>query len=170
MVWTTPTARTTGELITASIWNTDVKDNLLLLKTSIANDGTLNATGGILRVPQLYNHVESFVGATISAGVLTLNLQYYNEFYVPLNQNITSFAFTNVPPTGGQFVTTCTLNLVGDGTQRSITWAGSGISIRFSGGGSPLSQPSAGNGRFDMVVLKTWDAASWFAAIFGQNM
>jgi hypothetical protein len=39
MVWTTPTARTTGELITASIWNTDLKDDLLLLKTSIGTDG-----------------------------------------------------------------------------------------------------------------------------------
>lgn len=32
MAWTTPTARTTGELITASIWNTDLKDNLIALR------------------------------------------------------------------------------------------------------------------------------------------
>lgn len=31
MTWTAPTTRTTGELITASIWNTDVVDNLAYL-------------------------------------------------------------------------------------------------------------------------------------------
>jgi len=169
MVWTTPTPRTTGELITASIWNTDLKDNLILLKTSIANDGTLNATGGILRFPQLYNHVESFIQTNISGGVLSLNLQYYNEIYVPLNQNITSFAITGTPFTGGQFVASCTLNFSGDGTQRTINWAGSGLAFRFSGG-VPLTQPTKDTGYFDIVVLKTWDGANWFAAIYGQHM
>lgn len=32
MAWTTPTTRTTGTLITASIWNTDLVDNLIYLK------------------------------------------------------------------------------------------------------------------------------------------
>lgn len=32
MAWTTPTQRNTGDLITASIWNTDLKDNLRYLK------------------------------------------------------------------------------------------------------------------------------------------
>jgi hypothetical protein len=32
MVWTAPTPRTTGELITASIWNTDLTDNLNALR------------------------------------------------------------------------------------------------------------------------------------------
>lgn len=33
MSWTAPTTRTTGELITAAIWNTDIVDNLNALKT-----------------------------------------------------------------------------------------------------------------------------------------
>lgn len=32
MAWTTPSVRSTGDLITASIWNTDLKDNLRYLK------------------------------------------------------------------------------------------------------------------------------------------
>lgn len=32
MAWTAPTTRSTGELITASIWNTDLVDNLVMLK------------------------------------------------------------------------------------------------------------------------------------------
>lgn len=33
MAWTTPSTRTTGTLITASIWNTDVVANLIYLKS-----------------------------------------------------------------------------------------------------------------------------------------
>lgn len=33
MAWTNPTSRAAGELVTASIWNTDVIDNLTYLKT-----------------------------------------------------------------------------------------------------------------------------------------
>jgi hypothetical protein len=33
MAWTAPTTRTTGELITAAIWNTDIVDNLNILKS-----------------------------------------------------------------------------------------------------------------------------------------
>lgn len=33
MAWTAPTTRATGDFITASIWNTDVVDNLSYLKT-----------------------------------------------------------------------------------------------------------------------------------------
>lgn len=32
MAWTAPTTRITGELVTASIWNTDIVDNLVFLK------------------------------------------------------------------------------------------------------------------------------------------
>lgn len=37
MAWTSPTTRTTGELITASIWNTDLTNNLLFLYTAAVN-------------------------------------------------------------------------------------------------------------------------------------
>ena len=35
MAWTAPTTRSTGDLITASIWNVDLKDNLDYLKTEV---------------------------------------------------------------------------------------------------------------------------------------
>lgn len=38
MAWTTPTTRITGELITATIWNTDIVDNLIYLKNEIDTD------------------------------------------------------------------------------------------------------------------------------------
>lgn len=52
MSWTTPTLRSTGDLITASIYNTDIISDLLLLKTSISNDGTTwNGTVGSTQSP-----------------------------------------------------------------------------------------------------------------------
>lgn len=49
MGWTGPTTRATGDLITASIWNTDIVDNLDALRTSldyaqITSDFTTTAT------------------------------------------------------------------------------------------------------------------------------
>lgn len=41
MSWTAPTLRSTGDLITASIYNTDLVNNLLFLKTPIDNNGHL---------------------------------------------------------------------------------------------------------------------------------
>jgi hypothetical protein len=40
--WSAPSLRTTGTLITASIWNNDLVNNILFLKTPIDNNGKLN--------------------------------------------------------------------------------------------------------------------------------
>lgn len=47
MAWTAPTTRATGDLITASIWNTDLTDNLAYLKTQtdLINTATPSITG-----------------------------------------------------------------------------------------------------------------------------
>lgn len=45
MSWTAPTTRTTGTLITASIWNTDVVDNLSYLKSQVSANAWLSAAG-----------------------------------------------------------------------------------------------------------------------------
>jgi len=39
MAWTNPTLRTSGELITANIWNTDLVDNLLFLGNTHDHSG-----------------------------------------------------------------------------------------------------------------------------------
>ncbi len=58
MAWTVPTVRATGELITASIWNTDLTDNLKYLKglsggVALENDLTLG-TGKKLTADEIY--------------------------------------------------------------------------------------------------------------------
>jgi hypothetical protein len=45
MAWTAPTTRSTGLLVTASIWNTDIVNNLLYLKASPTFDGNVTVSG-----------------------------------------------------------------------------------------------------------------------------
>jgi len=47
MGWTAPTTRSTGDLITASIWNVDLKDNLIFLKTKELWSPVTFGTNGI---------------------------------------------------------------------------------------------------------------------------
>lgn len=44
MAWTTPRSWVPGELVTALMLNTHIRDNLNILKTSINDDGTLNVS------------------------------------------------------------------------------------------------------------------------------
>lgn len=169
-MWTMPTPRTTGELITASIWNTDLRDNLVLLKTSIANDGKLDATGGLLRKPTIRNYVEDVQTVSIISGVLTLDLTYA-EFSIALNQNIASIAFTNSPWVAGT-ITTCTVAFVGDGTARTINWggaAGGAPFFRFSGN-QPFVPTCTPADVVDFVTMRTLNGTHWFPAVYGQRM
>lgn len=55
MAWTAPTTRTTGDLITASIWNTDMVDNMTYLQSVSIYTNLLFAIDGL--------------GAQISTGI-----------------------------------------------------------------------------------------------------
>lgn len=167
MPWTgDPFTAIPGQMMTAALWNAEVRDRLLLLKTSVANDGRLDSTSGVLRRPILFNFIEGWQNANAVAGVLTLDLTY-GEHVVVLNQNITSFVFANSPWSAGA-VTTCTLRLEGDGVARTINWVTGGNPIRFSGSAAPA--PSSAIGYFDIVTMRTYDNVNWFAAVFGQRM
>lgn len=48
MSWTAPTTRATGNLITQSIWNTDLVDNLAYLKNAPTFDGLVTVSGGFV--------------------------------------------------------------------------------------------------------------------------
>lgn len=50
MAWTTPTSRSTGNLITASIWNTDLVDNLIYLKSAINPQIQISGAGMLPRI------------------------------------------------------------------------------------------------------------------------
>jgi hypothetical protein len=48
MAWTDPTQRSTGDLITQSVWNTDIVDNLAYLLAAVEPDTLTNRSGGTL--------------------------------------------------------------------------------------------------------------------------
>jgi len=78
MGWTNPTLRTSGELITANIWNTDLVDNLLFMgnthdHSGDAGDGIVkdvNLASGIILVfdtscPSGWTRVSAFDGKLV---------------------------------------------------------------------------------------------------------
>jgi hypothetical protein len=79
LAWTIPTARSTGNLITAAIWNTDVVDNLTYLFTS----------GG--RIAQVV-HTQS---GAVATGTTTIPL----DDTIPQNTEGTEFMTRAITPT-----------------------------------------------------------------------
>ncbi len=75
MAWTAPSTRSTGDLITASIWNTDLTDNLAYLKTemdkAILKDGTVAFTAN--------QPMGGFKLTGLAAGSATGNSARYDE-------------------------------------------------------------------------------------------
>ena len=166
MAWTTPTSRTTGFLITAAIWNSEHVDNLLLLKTSIANDGTLASTGGVLTAPELRGYSETAQTLSISAGNLPINYNLGNHGVVALNANITSITVTNMP--GTSKTTAVMVWYIADGTPRTITHTINTVAARWPGGVTPTMTST--NGKIDKILYSTFDNGSnWFAEVVGQN-
>lgn len=106
---------------------------------------------------------ETKTAPSISAGTLTLDCAAGNVFAVALNASITTLAFSNVPATGTAYG--CTLELIADGTPRTITW---GSSVKWPGGTEPTLTST--NGKVDRVVLTTHDGGTtWYATNAGQN-
>lgn len=106
---------------------------------------------------------ETKVAPSISTNSLAINCATANVFVVPLNANITTLTFTNVPTTGLAFG--LTLAFVADGTSRTITW---GSAVKWPAGAPPTM--SSTSGKVDTFVFYTYDGGStWYAFIAGQN-
>jgi hypothetical protein len=110
------------------------------------------------------NSAEVSTTATISAGVLTLNLNTATVFNVSLNANITTLTLTNVQASGrsSSFV----LVFTADGTARSVTWP---ASFNWPGGTAPTL--TATNGKEDVFTFFTTNGGTvWQAFISGQSL
>jgi hypothetical protein len=104
---------------------------------------------------------------TISAGVVTLDLNTANFFAVSLNANITSFTVTNIPTTGTaeEFA----IELTADGTARTVTWTLQGVAAKWASGTAPTLTSTSG--KKDTFVFYTHDGGtSWMAFKAGQNL
>jgi len=155
MAWTTPTSRSTGTLITASIWNTDLVDNLILLKTSIADDGRVSG--------ELKNFREELGLGIIAGTTWTINLGTCNNFYTLLGGNIATISLSGWVSSKSQ---TAILRFQQDGTGgRTVAFP---AGWKWAGGSVPTVTATAN--KTDIFSLYSDDGGTTiFAAIFTQN-
>ena len=109
MAWTAPRTWVSGELVTAALMNSAVRDNLNILKTAINNSGQLEFTdatqltiaSGVITVTQNYHKVDTegdassddldtiTVGTNVAAGFI-LNLRVESAARTVVIKNGTS--------------------------------------------------------------------------------
>jgi hypothetical protein len=105
---------------------------------------------------------ETSGSASISLGVLTLDLSTATTFYVSLNASITTLTISNAQSTN---TSAFTLIFTADGTPRSVTW---GASIVWPGGTAPtLTSTNLKSDVFSFVTLN--GGTTWYGFTGGQN-
>ncbi|MAH45845.1 hypothetical protein CMI37_08440 [Candidatus Pacearchaeota archaeon] len=68
MAWTAPTTRQPGDIITAAIWNTDLKDNLVYLKTEA------DKIPGLAKITWIGTTVSLLASLNVTANVTWANI------------------------------------------------------------------------------------------------
>lgn len=136
--------------------------------SSTATDPSADATNWEVVSPLLRLTTELRGSAVIAAGVLALDLANAVTS-VPLNANITSLTLANNLASG----TACqvhTLELYGDGTQRTVVWPnGDGTSsLKFSWPSGVAPVLSSTNGKVDTFLFKSRAQYVWDAYVVGQ--
>lgn len=110
------------------------------------------------------NSAEVSTTATISGGVLILNLNTATVFNVTLDSNISTITLSNVQSSGrsSSFVIVFT----GDGTVRAVTWPAS-----FNWPSAVAPTITSTLGKKDVYTFFTTDGGTtWQAFITGQNL
>lgn len=92
---------------------------------------------------------------TISAGTLTLDAKggRVSKFKVALNANITTLAWSNLPPTGVPYI--ARLQFTADGTARTVTW---GAAVKWPNGTAPTLTST--NTKRDKFTFESDDAGT----------
>jgi hypothetical protein len=132
----------------------------VLLNSAVLVSGNQQISGTKIFVnPPL----ETKASPAISAGALTLNLTSASLFYVNLNAAITTFTLQNVPASPS--VHSFTLQFIGDGTARTVTWP---VGTRWAGGTNPTITSTLN--KVDTFTFMTHDGGTnWFAFVSSQN-
>lgn len=162
MSWAAPKTWT-AVIVTVADLNQHIRDNLLILKTSIANDGAI--------VGPLRGYAETSQAVSIVSGVVSVDLAAGNHVVVTLTANITSFTLTSsaLSLATANAVFPVVLYLLNNGTVRTITWTVNGNGVHFGGGVAPTMTGT--NGKYDIVVLTYCTGAGLFVFgdVKGQN-
>lgn len=146
-----------------TVWSTgDIISAVKMNNLETQFDDVVGA-GTVLTAPELKNYIEPFNSASISSGVLTLDLSLGSEFTVSLNANITSITFSNYP--SSTKVTTVTIRFTADGTVRTITWPSS---FKWAAAAPPTMTGT--NLKVDTITARTYDGGTtWYPAVYTQN-
>ena len=131
MSWNTPSHRTTGTLITASIWNTDVIDNLIALR-SISSVIELSGAG----------FWPSTTSGCVGAAQTELGTNKVNYKCVSFVKSVTTYAEVEIPAMpsdwdSGSLTAVFAWNGGADTSTNSVIW---GIQGRCYGDGDALDQ------------------------------
>lgn len=154
--------RSTGAVITEAIWN-ELIDGVNLNHTSIADDGTLDSTGGTIRSPLIVGYRTKYISVTQGGGtLLTLDLSAGTHFKTLLTNNILTLNITNVPAD----VAAWTLIVQTDGNPWTITWPASVLPAYQS------FPTITSTGRYDIFDFEGTDYGGgqlWWMTVRGQN-
>ena len=113
---------------------------------------------------QLKSYTDTASSPTISGGTLTLDLNIASVFEVSLNANITTLTINNAASAG--LVSSFVLELIADGTARSVTWP---ASFRWPSGIAP--NLTSTNNKMDVITAYTTDGGTTYIAfVTGQNI
>lgn len=137
-------------------------NNTLLLKTGIADDGS------IFGPLQGYREKQQTVVINPGTGVVTINPMLGSHVLIDMTRDITSFTIQNVP--AADLVYPVILHLKGDGTPRAITWTINTGTVKFPGN-APLAATTGTNNKFDEILICTRDGdTTWEGKILGLNI
>lgn len=150
MAWTTPTIRSTGDLITASIWNTDLVDNLAYLKgeagVDIALEEDVVPSAGTERVGLSTNPWNEGHYSKLFAGPRTALHKFIREVTLAWEDDSSANYSIQTPTTGsgtfsmggfGQAVMEVANNGIGDVYVRGIAEQNNALDNSFNASRSP---------------------------------
>lgn len=131
--------------------------------------GALTIAGGLGVANSIYTTsvVETKTSPVITGGNVLIDCMVGSLFTVQLTSNITSFSISNIPSSGNFYA--FILELVADGTPRTVTWSFQGRTVKWPNGLVPALTST--NGKIDTVAFYTVDnGLTWIGSVLGQNL
>ena len=129
------------------------------VETVVAGTGiSVDATDPANPIVSVDNDVTA---VTSTSGVLTINCAAGDYFTHALDENVTSWSFTNLPGSGKG--ATKIIQFTQDSTPRTVAWP---ASFRWAGGTDGVI--STGSGAIDVLAITTFDNGTTWIATFNN--
>lgn len=146
--------------VTVDATTQDIAD---LAAPSVAVESVVAGTGISVDATDPANPIVSadndVTAATSTSGVLTINCAAGDYFTHALDENVTSWSFTNLPGSGKG--ATKIIRFTQDSTPRTVAWP---ASFRWAGGTDGVI--STGSGAIDVLAITTFDnGTTWIATL-----